>query len=718
MGAHGFLQLSPDIPTTAYSHPSSNSTNTEKVEPSSMRELEELVTSVNFNVQLRGLAIEDNATPYEMYCPRVRRSQFTDCDISHLDVVSTWKGLSCTQAAELIAWERLFRQCLSDQVKKHLGDDIVRHLGSDSPTINEFSLLPRLLECLSEKRSRFIDIDFAQLTRDMVDLFYERHVNGTDDPNFPWSLGSRDLPSFVYNFIRTQDCFFPDSTGPYLSVQYANYAYVNSIFTVTADLAWHRPDVEFDKCIIWAPDDEEYRITPYHTGPELTHQPSSFKLAPDHTYFSLSRTSVPFQWDSDQECFRVLVSDFGLSGTSIAETVVCVHINTSFPDNVRFERISRHSIKLHVTQPNATLNSPHSRRTGCPDSPPEPSTPSLTYTPFPKLRFGESRQKMCTAGVNDAPHLSFAGYEAHTTIFDSPMECDIPSEVPPCSSPKKRRASTPDGSTSHNNAFSNNHQSTPGVYTSSSDKQRGIRCYNSSTDMKGSFALDQFQHRDLEVDSKRRKLRRADSMVSLGTNFINNADISHVLPLAPTSRNISHMTSLHDDEMDLYAANFSTGPIGQAHGSPPWRSRGELATMQSYSPPRRSIPVRLKATRETVFRWNGSEQGANHFNGPSTEHSTDEETNCPYHASPPNTTTGSTVSKQSAELSQEQIQQNYREFEEQAWRRSTAHMYDGSMVARGNGLTEVDMELENAFLDVSEAEDWVSDESLGEGMSE
>lgn len=170
-----------------------------------------------------------------------------------------------------------------------------------------------MLECLSEKRSRLIDIDLAQLTRDMVDLFYERHASGSDDQNFSWSLGSRDLPSFVYNFIRTQDCFFPDSTGPYLSVQYANYAYVNSIFTVTAELSWHRPDVEFDKCIIWAPDDEEYRITPYHTEPELTHQSSSFKLAPDRISFSLSRTSVPFQWDSDQECFRVLVSDFGLS---------------------------------------------------------------------------------------------------------------------------------------------------------------------------------------------------------------------------------------------------------------------------------------------------------------------------------------------------------------------------------------------------------------------
>lgn len=239
--------------------------------------------------------------------------------------------------------------------------------------------------------------------------------------------------------------------------------------------------------------------------------------------------------------------------------------------------------------------------------------------------------------------------------------------------------------------------------------------------MKGSFALDRFQHRDLEVDSKRRKLRRADSMVSLGTNFMNNADISHEFPLVPPSRNVSQMTSLRDDEMDLYGANFNTGPIGQAHGSPPWLSQYELAKMQSHSPPRRSIPVRLKATRETVFRWNGSEPGANHFNAPSTEHSTDEETNCPFHTSPPNTTTGSTVSKQSTELSQKQIQQNYREFEEQAWRRSAAHMYDGSMVARGNGLTamtEVDMEFENAFLDGSEAEDWVSDESLGEGMSE
>lgn len=68
-------------------------------------------------LQLRGLPGEDRSTVYEIYCPDVRRSEYDSKSlINHLDLISSWKGLSLQQAEEILTWERVFRRVLEGYI--------------------------------------------------------------------------------------------------------------------------------------------------------------------------------------------------------------------------------------------------------------------------------------------------------------------------------------------------------------------------------------------------------------------------------------------------------------------------------------------------------------------------------------------------------------------------------------------------------------------------
>jgi hypothetical protein len=90
--------------------------------------LRNLVSSVPLRIALRGFADEGLAPTSTLICPQVRRSQFSEESVQHLELVSCWKGLSPSQVLELTTWTRLFRECLGSQIKTRLQQHIVEQL--------------------------------------------------------------------------------------------------------------------------------------------------------------------------------------------------------------------------------------------------------------------------------------------------------------------------------------------------------------------------------------------------------------------------------------------------------------------------------------------------------------------------------------------------------------------------------------------------------------
>jgi hypothetical protein len=75
--------------------------------------------------------------------------------------------------------------------------------------------------------------------------------------------------------------------------------------------------------------------------------------------------------------------------------------------------------------------------------------------------------------------------------------------------------------------------------------------------------------------------------------------------------------------------------------------------------------------------------------------------------------------KHSSELSQEVIQENYREFERRCARKNAAHgcyAKENCIPGVDDGVAQVDNEFERIFLEDSEKEDWYSDIAGSEEM--
>jgi hypothetical protein len=94
----------------------------------SMSSLFDLVSTVNFNVVIRGLPNEDLPAASALLFPFVRRSSRIREAAQHLDTISCWKGLSSSQSDELSVWERLFKESMALQIKELLQRDFASRL--------------------------------------------------------------------------------------------------------------------------------------------------------------------------------------------------------------------------------------------------------------------------------------------------------------------------------------------------------------------------------------------------------------------------------------------------------------------------------------------------------------------------------------------------------------------------------------------------------------
>lgn len=168
-----------------------------------------------------------------------------------------------------------------------------------------------MLEYLSSRRHRVIDISFVDLIDCMMGMFYDYYPNTSASVSSQWSNFSGGLSLFLQNFLRVQDCFLDTPDGPCLLVDF-EYTYTDSVLTATGDVTWHLPDVRFLNLPISRVAGEEYRITPFR----LTefHSPISSPGCGDYVdevRYTLPRSVLSFRWDSLKQCFKAIVPNFG-----------------------------------------------------------------------------------------------------------------------------------------------------------------------------------------------------------------------------------------------------------------------------------------------------------------------------------------------------------------------------------------------------------------------
>ena len=110
--------------------------------------------------------------------------------------------------------------------------------------MNETLLVSRIVETLLPKQPRMMNVSMTHLIHDMISLLYTVHRSDTTHRKLSWSLSAGDLPNFVYNFVRTQDCFLQTLDGPCLLLD-LSHSYTDCVLTVFANIHWQLPRTTF-----------------------------------------------------------------------------------------------------------------------------------------------------------------------------------------------------------------------------------------------------------------------------------------------------------------------------------------------------------------------------------------------------------------------------------------------------------------------------------------
>ncbi|KAF2851996.1 hypothetical protein T440DRAFT_527505 [Plenodomus tracheiphilus IPT5] len=400
-----------------------------------IQRLEDLAASLPLYVQLHGLAAAEQRISHDAYHPRVRRSALASYEqadkttaVQHIDTIASWRGLSNPQAYELVFWETAFRECLTSQVEHALRIMIAAQIAEQQKPAAGLAFLLDLNERLASLGSQVISVDGARLINSMMSLFYEEEPYRAGR-SLTWGVDSENLPRFLGNFIRTQDCFLRDVDAPKVFIDKFTYEYSYPVFNITAEVAWLPPHVKFDGVPASVEPEGIYIIAPTYVEAALPLDGSPIEPYPDRLHYTITQSNAAAQWDSDDSCFRML-APAPILGMGTSETTVCTTILTFFPGNVFFERCSRYRIVVGLTSGDASLGTTSSVASCKRDS---RSSFDGSYISPPIELSSKSSQ------VNPHP-LEKDSYDSLVHHLDSIARVDNITTCADAASPRKRKA--------------------------------------------------------------------------------------------------------------------------------------------------------------------------------------------------------------------------------------------------------------------------------------
>ncbi|KAF1954242.1 hypothetical protein CC80DRAFT_550702 [Byssothecium circinans] len=481
---------------------------------------------VRIDVSLRDDA--DYAKPADVYGPKVHRSSFTTAHpVNHLEVVSQWKGLSSAQASEIIIWERYHREALSKQVSESTRNMLLREL---APSPDSSSFIKRLVTVVSSITYPIcISIDLECLLHDMLSFFYAdfapRHTDKEGLPSTAWFAAGGNLPTMVFNFLRTKDCYL-HAAQSFVETKVRHTLGAGSDIRIKCEIDWQLPPIHFADLPVALDPGEEYCINPKYIQPNFS--AFGFGLLQEDVAFHVDSETLPVKWDFTSRCFKATVPNFGtrrdllincdqLKGGGVSahkiphniygasskphyvETICTGQMTILFPDNVRFERTTRYNLKLSINEAKLPGTIPGAIFALNPQSVVEPNRMPQEFFDLPPSALHPALE--CDGSTSDDTVMAWA----HSDRSSSGSECG---------QGKSKRAISPtclpSVATSQRARYHKRKVSGQAPLLSMFDKTTvpGFSC----------LALDQFEHKDLEIDgiaSKRLKLARHDSGAQL-----------------------------------------------------------------------------------------------------------------------------------------------------------------------------------------------------------
>lgn len=304
-------------------------------------------------MEFRGLPCEAGMRIADVYCPEVRRQPFVrGNNVNRLEVVSCWKDLSHTQAAEIALWKRLLGDALSEQL-----EEVIRATTVFNP-----------IELASVRRC-LLPVNLWRLVHDIITSVYST-------PSYlsqvSWLVSTQDIPGMVYNFVRTHDCFRDPRANVEADIKYTP---VGDAFHVVAEILWERPHVLFPNLASTLQPGDHFRIAPAKI-PAIG-ATSGFPQFPEDTNYEVTSRVLPLKWDLIKRRFSGVVPEWNEipdawdafprgphgvyrsfdHGPKIMEFTLMAKTTMLFPRNVRHERISRYNIKLEVRGPQSRTHS-------------------------------------------------------------------------------------------------------------------------------------------------------------------------------------------------------------------------------------------------------------------------------------------------------------------------------------------------------------------------
>jgi hypothetical protein len=223
--------------------------------------------------------------------------------------------------------------------------------------------------------------------------------------------------------------------------------------------------------------------------------------------------------------------------------------------------------------------------------------------------------------------------------------------------------------------------------TASRGKRKIPYPVSSPVDASERFALDRFEHPDLEVDTKRRKLAEPagwDAHMNMDEDALIWQDTS-------------------EDSLHAHLVNITTGLMGEAQtspisDSPCWFQKLENGRVNSTP---KTYAAALAGIKHTTFPWRSREEiRARSVSRTSSSH-VDEIT--------PPATARATTSSNTGSLTQERIQYNYQEFENRKTQKAAEKAYYTANIPGFDGVVsptdENDKIFERIFLEGSDAGD-------------
>ncbi|KAH7054272.1 hypothetical protein B0J12DRAFT_449271 [Macrophomina phaseolina] len=265
------------------------------VELSRLRNLSRLhvpLRKIHFRLESDTLPVRDSYI--DLYIPQFHRyDPGGDSSIRHLDVTTTWRGLSVSHAEELKFWEEMFAAVLEYTISNYLIEVID---SMDDCNIDRYpgDLDSRICSFANKLGSKTLPVNIREINSCMMQL-HQRH-----GPQYQWLACTGNLHNTLCEFLRTRECFLDTPLDPSVQVTFSACLSGQGEPNIVGTLQRYGPSLRFHRLDTSTNDGAWCSIHPSYVEQVLNPAYPSFLGRPE---YHLTSDWIKFNWEGDHEGF-------------------------------------------------------------------------------------------------------------------------------------------------------------------------------------------------------------------------------------------------------------------------------------------------------------------------------------------------------------------------------------------------------------------------------